>query len=125
MDQAFGYLAIALNVAFLVCFLMLMWQLLLHKKWSMVLLCIFFAVVCGGSLSGGSMLSVGPGYLIALVIGWQEAANWKIQKLMRCYTALFVVGLILFVHSFYTTLSTPPPPEDPKVQAKKRAAAHH
>src|SRR4051812_49609815 len=106
MNQAYPYLALALNVSFLVCFLLLMWQLLIHKQWKMVLLSLFFAVVCGGTLGGGGLLSVGPGDLIAMVIGWQEAENWKIKKLMRIYSALFVVCSMIFVNTMYKSLTT-------------------
>jgi hypothetical protein len=123
MDQALDYLVIALDVAFLVCFAMLLWQFLLHKQWMIVLLSLFFAVVCGGSLLNGGVLNVGPGYLIAMVVGWQEAKNWKIQKLMRWYTGLFVLGFVIFAHSFVQTLTTASPPVDPKVLAKQKAAA--
>jgi len=121
MDQIPHYLAIALNVAFLVCFLMLMWQLLIHKQWTMVLLSLFFAIVCGGAVAGADVLSIGPGYLIAMVIGWQEAKNWKIQKLMRIYSALFVVCFILFANTMFHSLTTPAPTVDPRV-AKQQAA---
>jgi uncharacterized membrane protein len=121
MDQISYYLAIALNVAFLVCFLMLMWQLLIHKQWLMVLLSLFFAVVCGGAMAGAGALSIGPGYLIAMVIGWQEAKNWKIQKLMRIYSALFVVCFILFANTVIESFTNPPPKVDPRV-AKQQAA---
>jgi hypothetical protein len=38
MDQARNYLTLALNAALLVCFAMLLWQLLIHKQWQMALL---------------------------------------------------------------------------------------
>jgi hypothetical protein len=124
MDQVYYYLGKALDVGFFVCFLMLMWQLLMHKQWKMVLLCLVCAVGCGGILLGSDArgtLSVGPGYLIAMVIGWQEAENWKMKKLMRWYTGLFVVCFILFVNNLYSTFTTAPPPPDAKTLAKERA----
>ncbi len=98
-------------LAFLGCFVVLMGHFLFHKQWAMVGLSLFFAAGCLGS-----------GFLIALVVGWQEAANWKIQKLMRWYTGLLVVSFMLAAHTAYLTMTAPPPAVDPQEQARQRAA---
>jgi hypothetical protein len=124
MDQVYYYLGKALDLGFLVCFFMLMWQFLMHNQWKMVVLCLICAIGCGGILLGSDgrgPLSVGPGYLIAMIIGWQEAGNWKMKKLMRWYTGLFVVCFFLFTHTLYKTFTTAPPPPDAKTQARERA----
>jgi hypothetical protein len=109
MDQARNYLSLALYSALLVCFAMLLWQLLIHRQWQTVLLSIFFAIACGG------------GFLFALVFGWQEAANWKIEKLMRWYTVLLVLCFAVFTNDLFHSFLGPSSPADLKAQAKQKA----
>jgi uncharacterized membrane protein len=122
VDQVLGYLGLALYygllAAFLVCFVMLLGYLLLHKQWLFAFLSIFFAVLFKPA---GPLILLGP--LIALAVGWQEAGNWKIKKLMRIYSALYVVCFILLTRTAYVDYTTPAPKLDPKSQAKQKAAA--
>jgi hypothetical protein len=99
------YLVYAMYTAFLVCFVILMWQFLWHKQWKMALLSLFFTWACGG------------GFLIALIIGWQEAANWKIKRLMIIYSILLPPCFIVFMNDQIKQAMEPPP-----VQKAKKGA---
>jgi hypothetical protein len=111
MDQTHGYIGIALNVAFVAAYLWLLGLFLWNHQWKMVLLSLLFSF-CGG------------GFLIALVVGWQEAANWKIQRFMKLYSALLVVCFLMFAHTLFISLTTPSPPPvmDPKTKARMKTA---
>jgi hypothetical protein len=116
MDLVYSYLWLALYYGFyygfLISFVILMGYFLWHKQWLFTLLSIGFSFMYGG-------------FLLALVIGWQEANNWKIKNFMRVYTILLVVFFIMGAKTLFTTLTTASPPVDPKVQAKQKAAARH
>jgi hypothetical protein len=109
MDQVRNYLTFALDAAFLVCFALLLWQLLIHRQWRMALLSIGFAFACGG------------GFLFALIVGWQEAANWKIKKLMRWYSVLLVLWFVVSANNLFRSFMAPSPPADLKAKARQKA----
>ena len=80
MHEVLQYLTFKnfLYVAFLASYMALMWQFLYHGQWKMALLSIVFLFACGG------------GFIIALIIGWQEAARWQMKRLMIVYSLLLV-----------------------------------
>jgi hypothetical protein len=112
MDQFYFYLQYALYGACILCFVVLLGYMLWYKQWLNAILSVFFTFFC-----------LGGGFLIPLVIGWQEAANWKIKNLMRAYSVLVVICFIMLAKSSYVYMTTPKPTVDPKVQARQRAQA--
>src|SRR4051812_48555970 len=77
-----------------ICYAMIVWQMLYHKQWANTALSLVFLVVCFS------------GTLIALVIGWQEAGNWKIKKLMRIYSVLVVLCFFVAARDVFHTMTT-------------------
>jgi hypothetical protein len=110
MDQVWTYLGYALYAAIFVCFAILMFHFLWHKQWLYTLLSIGFLFACYS------------GFLFALVIGWQEAANWNIKKLMRIYTGLLIIFFVMFTRAQYKEFTTPKAPTDPRAEMKRKHA---
>jgi hypothetical protein len=105
------YLTYALYTAFIVCFVLILWQFFWHKQWKMALLSLFFTWACGG------------GFLIALIIGWQEAAAWKIKKLMIVYSILLPLSFAVFMNDRFKEAMEPPPVQKAKKGAIRVAPA--
>jgi hypothetical protein len=89
---------------------MILWQMLMHKQWKLALLSIVCTPVWLAPIFWG-------GYLVALIIGWQENSKWKINKIMIAYSLLVPVCFILALQNVIKEATAPPP----VVQAKKGA----
>jgi NhaP-type Na+/H+ or K+/H+ antiporter len=42
------------------------------------------------------MFVCGIGYIIALVVGWQNKDRWALQKIMPIFTGSLILGVILY-----------------------------
>ena len=105
-----SYLGLAFEVLYYACYIWLLGYFLWHRQWGLTLVSLLFAF-CGG------------GFLIALVIGWQEEKNWKIRRLMVAYTALTVVWFSMLAHSLFENFTTQKPPEVTDAKSKARMKA--
>jgi hypothetical protein len=106
MDTVYEYLGLAAYYGILaglaICYVWLLGYMLWYKQWLNFFLSIFFA------------FCLGAGALIPLVIGWQEAKNWKIPKLIRIYSVLVVFGFFIVSHRIWVDLTTHKEPVDSK-----------
>jgi hypothetical protein len=105
MDQVRHYLKLAMYAGAIICYVMVLWQFLMHKQWKLVLL----SLLCNIVLLGG--------FLVALIIGWQEAANWKMKRLMIIFSVLLPLCMISLMRDEWRRMTEPPP----VVKAKKGA----
>jgi hypothetical protein len=112
MDQVYEYLGYAFYygtiAGLVICFVILLGYMLWYKQWLNFFLSLFFLLACGS------------GFLIPLVIGWQEAKNWKIPKLIRLYSVLVLFGFFILSNHLYVDLTTQ---KEPEVKGKKGAKA--
>jgi hypothetical protein len=115
MDQALEYLKLGAYygciASMVICFLILLGYMLWYKQWLYFFVSLFF-VVC-----------LGAGFLIPLVIGWQEEKKWKIPKLIRIYSALVVVCSFFMMSFMWKELTTHKEQVDPRVAKQKAALA--
>ena len=84
-ELALAGAAAIVNIASLICFLILIVVMFNHGSITTGILCLLTTCCCG----------IGP--LIALFSGWANAALWGITKLMTVYTLLMVLGFMLGV----------------------------
>ncbi len=80
-----GIACLVVDIAFLICFGLVICTMLLNGEITTGLLCVVFTCVIGG----------GP--LMGLYYGWSNCQAWRIQKLMIVWSVLWVVGLALNV----------------------------
>jgi hypothetical protein len=102
---------IAIFTGAIVCYAMIMWQFLAHRKWKLALLSLVFVPL--------PFCWAWPGFLIALILGWQEAGNWNMKKLMRIYSIFFVLITFPYVSNRFEVMMKGRPEPPRKGQYKK------
>src|SRR5229473_8072144 len=99
VESIMGYLVSGLTaicgLVFLVCFIMLLVKMFQKGQTVMGIVCIV-GICCG------------VGSIIALVVGWMNAAAWGIQNLMYAYTGSMILYFILLGVSYGTSAITVP-----------------
>ena len=80
---ALGLACLVVNVAFVICFGLVICAMFLNGEITSGLVCIALTCVMGG----------GP--LIGLYYGWTNCQAWRIQKLMVVWSILWVIGIAL------------------------------
>ena len=109
MHEILQYLTFknCLFAAFLASYVALLWQFLYHGQWKMALLSFAFLFACGG------------GFIIALIIGWQEAAKWQMKRLMIVYSLLLVPCVFVGIRDQIDQVMHPKIEEPAKGKKKK------
>jgi hypothetical protein len=120
VDQVSEYLRLGLYwliiAAFWLSSLVLLGHLLWRKQWLFAFLAIFFTAVFWVT---PPLRVLGP--LIALVIGWQEAAKWKIKNLLRLNSVLLVLCFLMYTRDSWVEFTKPKPKVDQAKLARERA----
>jgi len=70
------------GIATLVCYILVIVQMFQRGKTGLAVACLVLFLLCG------------LGWLIAFIVGWMNANQWGIQKIMMIWTACFVVNLL-------------------------------
>jgi len=78
---ATGIVAIASLVS-LVCFILVVIEMLQRGAVPMAVTCILLSLCCG------------LGGLVAFVYGWMRSSEWNIVQIMRIWTVAFIVDLL-------------------------------
>src|SRR5262249_19829503 len=99
------YLWYAMFGALIIAFLWLMFEFFMNGQWKFAVL---FMVCAPWCMSG---------FLMALIVGWQEAAKWRVKKLMITYSVIFVICSILYVDHTWKDFTKER--EDPAAKKKK------
>jgi hypothetical protein len=121
VDQVFEYLRLGsyygLFAAYWVCVVILLGYLVWNKQWLVALLTVAFTAAF---YPAGPLIILGP--VLAIVIGWQEAAKWKAKNLLRVTSALMVVCFLLLSRTYWVEFMKPAPKVDQAKLARERAA---
>ena len=80
---ALGLACLVVDIAFLICFGLVICAMFLNGEITTGLVCIAFTCVVGG----------GP--IMGLYYGWRNCQAWRIQKLMIVWSVLWVIGIAL------------------------------
>jgi hypothetical protein len=91
------------------CYAIILYRLLEIRQWKLVILCLAFTFI---PLIRG-------GFLIALIIGWQEAKRAQIKNVMRIYSVLLVPCFFVWSSEWVDYLLHPPK-EEPVAKGKLR-----
>jgi hypothetical protein len=88
VDQLQLVLGALTGLGSLICFILIVVKMFQDKKTGAGIASIVLALCCG------------IGFLIALVVGWQNAHRWNIRNLMIAYTVLLVANIGINAASF-------------------------
>jgi hypothetical protein len=76
-------LQVILSVISLVCYILVIVQMLQHGQTGLAVACIIGLFICG------------IGGLVTFIVGWMRANEWGIRNIMLAWTGCIVAGFIL------------------------------
>ncbi len=78
-------LSLVLGIGSLVCFVLTLIKMFQNNQTVMGIVCIVTLLLCG------------IGGLIAFIVGWMNAANWRHQQVMLAWTFIVIAQIVLWV----------------------------
>lgn len=83
MGALLTLIAVACSLVSLVCLILVLIQMFQNGQTGLGITCIVLLFVCG------------IGGLVTFVVGWMNAANWRIQQVMLIWSGAIAVGILV------------------------------